>query len=46
MGLHAIPTTTAYWDGAELEAERLIGAEGQGLGIARRALPQRPSADT
>lgn len=34
MGLHAIPTVTANWDGAVLEADRLLGAEGQGLQIA------------
>ncbi|WP_283135446.1 acyl-CoA dehydrogenase family protein [Rhizohabitans arisaemae] len=38
MGLHAIPTTTAHWDGVVLEADRLIGAEGQGLEIAYSAL--------
>ncbi|GAA0940201.1 acyl-CoA dehydrogenase family protein [Pseudonocardia zijingensis] len=38
MGLHAIPTAAAHWDGAVLEAERLIGAEGQGLQIAFSAL--------
>ena len=38
MGLHAIPTTTANWDGAILEHERLIGTEGQGLQIAFSAL--------
>ncbi|WP_181781562.1 acyl-CoA dehydrogenase family protein [Pseudonocardia pini] len=38
MGLHAIPTTTANWDGALLEAERLLGDEGQGLQIAFSAL--------
>ncbi|GAA5176383.1 acyl-CoA dehydrogenase family protein [Pseudonocardia eucalypti] len=38
MGLHAIPTTTANWDGALLEPDRLIGAEGQGLQIAFSAL--------
>ena len=38
MGLHAIPTTMANWDGALLEADRLIGAEGQGLQIAFSAL--------
>ncbi|HVL83758.1 MAG TPA: acyl-CoA dehydrogenase family protein [Pseudonocardia sp.] len=38
MGLHAIPTVTANWDGAVLEADRLIGAEGQGLQIAFSAL--------
>jgi alkylation response protein AidB-like acyl-CoA dehydrogenase len=38
MGLHAIPTATAHWDGAVLDADRLIGAEGQGLQIAFAAL--------
>jgi alkylation response protein AidB-like acyl-CoA dehydrogenase len=38
MGLHAIPTTSAFWDGAVLDADRLIGAEGQGLPIAFSAL--------
>jgi alkylation response protein AidB-like acyl-CoA dehydrogenase len=38
MGLHAIPTTTANWDGAVLDAGRLIGREGQGLEIAFSAL--------
>ena len=38
MGLHAIPTATANWDGAVLEADRLLGAEGQGLQIAFSAL--------
>jgi alkylation response protein AidB-like acyl-CoA dehydrogenase len=38
MGLHAVPTATAHWDGAVLEADRLIGAEGQGLQIAFAAL--------
>ncbi|NUU23566.1 MAG: acyl-CoA dehydrogenase [Streptomycetaceae bacterium] len=38
MGLHAVPTTTAYWDGAHLEPDRLIGSEGQGLAIAFSAL--------
>ncbi|WP_409330876.1 acyl-CoA dehydrogenase family protein [Trujillonella humicola] len=38
MGLHAIPTTIANWDGALLDADRLIGAEGQGLPIAFSAL--------
>ncbi|OZM77765.1 acyl-CoA dehydrogenase family protein [Pseudonocardia sp. MH-G8] len=38
MGLHAVPTTTAHWDGAVLEPDRLIGAEGQGLAIAFSAL--------
>ncbi|GLX01160.1 acyl-CoA dehydrogenase family protein [Microtetraspora sp. NBRC 16547] len=38
MGLHAVPTTTAHWDGAVLDADRLIGEEGQGLQIAFSAL--------
>jgi alkylation response protein AidB-like acyl-CoA dehydrogenase len=38
MGLHAIPTTMANWDGALIDADRLIGAEGQGLSIAFSAL--------
>ncbi|GAA0224555.1 acyl-CoA dehydrogenase family protein [Cryptosporangium japonicum] len=38
MGLHAIPTTAAYWDGAFLPAERRVGTEGQGLQIAFSAL--------
>jgi alkylation response protein AidB-like acyl-CoA dehydrogenase len=38
MGLHAIPTVTANWDGAVLDADRLIGTEGQGLQIAFSAL--------
>ncbi|MEU9454447.1 acyl-CoA dehydrogenase family protein [Streptomyces sp. NPDC048277] len=38
MGLHAIPTTSATWDGAVIDADRLIGTEGQGLEIAFSAL--------
>jgi alkylation response protein AidB-like acyl-CoA dehydrogenase len=38
MGLHGIPTTSATWDGAVLDADRVIGAEGQGLSIAFAAL--------
>lgn len=38
MGLHAVPTTAAHYDNAFLPAERLIGAEGQGLPIAFSAL--------
>ncbi|MEU4571249.1 acyl-CoA dehydrogenase family protein [Nonomuraea sp. ATR24] len=38
MGLHAIPTTSAHWDGAFLEDDRLLGEEGQGLQIAFSAL--------
>src|SRR5919109_381310 len=38
MGLHGVPTTAANWDGAILEADRLLGDEGQGLTIAFSAL--------
>lgn len=38
MGLHAVPTTSAFYDNAHLGADRLIGAEGQGLQIAFSAL--------
>jgi alkylation response protein AidB-like acyl-CoA dehydrogenase len=38
MGLRAIPTTSAHWDHALLDTDRLIGAEGQGLPIAFGAL--------
>ncbi len=38
MGLSAVPTTAAHFDGAVLDADRLIGAEGQGLQIAFSAL--------
>ncbi len=38
MGLRSVPTTSAHWDGAVLEHDRLIGAEGQGLPIAFGAL--------
>ncbi|MEV1172737.1 acyl-CoA dehydrogenase family protein [Nonomuraea sp. NPDC049784] len=38
MGLHAVPTTSAHYDGAILEEDRLIGEEGQGLQIAFSAL--------
>jgi alkylation response protein AidB-like acyl-CoA dehydrogenase len=38
MGLHAVPTTTAHYDGAFIGPERRIGAEGQGLQIAFSAL--------
>jgi alkylation response protein AidB-like acyl-CoA dehydrogenase len=38
MGLHAVPTTSAYYDNARIEADRLIGTEGQGLPIAFSAL--------
>ncbi|MGB5112298.1 MAG: acyl-CoA dehydrogenase family protein [Mycobacterium sp.] len=38
MGLHAVPTTSAFYDNARIDADRLIGAEGQGLSIAFSAL--------
>lgn len=38
MGLHAVPTTAAFYNDARLDAERLIGVEGQGLSIAFSAL--------
>ncbi|KUH65317.1 acyl-CoA dehydrogenase [Mycolicibacterium novocastrense] len=38
MGLHAIPTTSAFYSDAPIDSERLIGAEGQGLQIAFSAL--------
>jgi len=38
MGLEAIPTASAFWDGALLEEDRLLGAPGQGLPIALGAL--------
>ncbi|MFJ7986663.1 acyl-CoA dehydrogenase family protein [Streptomyces sp. NPDC096351] len=38
MGLQAVPTTSAYWDGALIDADRLVGDEGQGLQIAFSAL--------
>jgi alkylation response protein AidB-like acyl-CoA dehydrogenase len=38
MGLAAIPTTSAFYDNAAIDAERRIGAEGQGLQIAFSAL--------
>ncbi|CAN5614753.1 acyl-CoA dehydrogenase family protein [soil metagenome] len=38
MGLHAVPTTAAFYDHARIDADRLIGAEGQGLSIAFSAL--------
>jgi len=34
MGLHAVPTTSAFYDHALIAADRLIGDEGQGLQIA------------
>ncbi|MET0457198.1 MAG: acyl-CoA dehydrogenase family protein [Mycobacterium sp.] len=38
MGLHAVPTTSAFYDNAQIDADRRIGAEGQGLQIAFSAL--------
>ncbi len=38
MGLHAVPTTAAFYDNAHVDADRLIGTEGQGLPIAFSAL--------
>ncbi|MEX3652664.1 acyl-CoA dehydrogenase family protein [Mycolicibacterium fortuitum] len=38
MGLHAVPTTSAFYDNARLDADRLIGTEGHGLSIAFSAL--------
>ncbi len=38
MGLHAVPTTAAFYDAARVDADRRIGAEGQGLQIAFSAL--------
>ena len=38
MGLNGVPTTTAAYEGAHVDAERLIGAEGDGLKIAFSAL--------
>src|SRR6476661_9351010 len=38
MGLHAVPTTSAFYDQAHIDGDRLIGAEGQGLQIAFSAL--------
>jgi alkylation response protein AidB-like acyl-CoA dehydrogenase len=38
MGLTGSTTATLDWDGVELEADRLIGGEGAGLGVALQAL--------
>ncbi len=38
MGLHAVPTTSAFYDNARIATERRIGEEGQGLSIAFSAL--------
>ncbi|MET3862463.1 alkylation response protein AidB-like acyl-CoA dehydrogenase [Dietzia sp. 2505] len=38
MGLNGVPTTTAAYEGARIDADRLLGAEGDGLRIAFSAL--------
>ena len=38
MGLDAIPTASAFWDGALIEGDRLLGELGSGLPIALGAL--------
>ena len=38
MGLNGVPTTTAAYEGARVDAGRLLGAEGEGLRIAFSAL--------
>lgn len=38
MGLAAVPTTSAFYDHADVDADRRIGEEGQGLQIAFSAL--------
>jgi alkylation response protein AidB-like acyl-CoA dehydrogenase len=38
MGLTASTTTSMHFDGVEIDADRLIGADGQGLSIALAAL--------
>lgn len=38
MGLHAVPTTAAYYDDARVPADHRLGDEGQGLHIAFSAL--------
>ena len=38
MGLNGVPTTTAAYEGARVDAARLLGAEGDGLRIAFSAL--------
>lgn len=38
MGLNGVPTTTASYEGARVDASRLIGAEGDGLRLAFSAL--------
>jgi len=41
MGLAAVPTTSAFYDHAHVDADRLIGEVGQGLQIAFSALDSR-----
>ncbi|MBI3217022.1 MAG: acyl-CoA dehydrogenase family protein [Mycobacterium sp.] len=38
MGLHAVPTTSAHYDGVDVSTEHRIGTAGQGLQIAFSAL--------
>ena len=38
MGFHASPTAQMQFDGVRLDADRLVGAEGQGFAIAMAAL--------
>ena len=38
MGLAAVPTTSAFYENAHIDADRRIGADGQGLSIAFSAL--------
>ncbi|MFN3340198.1 MAG: acyl-CoA dehydrogenase family protein [Dietzia sp.] len=38
MGLNGVPTTTAAYEGARVDAARLLGSEGDGLRIAFSAL--------
>ena len=38
MGLNGVPTTTASYEGAHVPADRLLGAEGDGLKLAFSAL--------
>ena len=38
MGLRAVPTTDAHYEGVHLSADRLVGREGSGLPIAFSAL--------
>ncbi len=38
MGLNGVPTTTASYEGAHVDAGRLLGSEGEGLRIAFSAL--------